>query len=144
LIEKANNTIQEIMQELRSKANFILKKELQPPNNNNFVQIEDQIKITFPEDCKFFLTKTYDLYYGTLEPFVLTDDENSIISYIYAIKDARQMGVPEHWLPICEDNGNYYCLLPDGSVHFWDHNGTTDEKWNSLADWINIVWIQGN
>ena len=48
----------------------------------------------------------------------------------------------EELLPICEDNGDYYCLNQAGEVVFWSHNGATAEKWRNLADWIKQVWIE--
>jgi hypothetical protein len=51
------------------------------------------------------------------------------------------LGVPDDLLPICEDNGNYFCMNRRGQVVFWDHNGASDEKWTDLATWINDVWI---
>ena len=54
------------------------------------------------------------------------------------------MGVPEDWIPICEDNSNFYCYTPDGTIRYWDHNGANDESWPNLATWIKEVWIEGN
>ena len=59
------------------------------------------------------------------------------------VAGARKQGVPESWLPICEDNGNYYCLLEDGSVSYWSHDGPYDETWPSLANWIKYAWVEG-
>ncbi|RML47676.1 hypothetical protein APX70_02631, partial [Pseudomonas syringae pv. maculicola] len=42
-----------------------------------------------------------------------------------------------------EDNGNYYCLLEDGSVIYWVHDGRSNETWPSLASWIKHAWIDG-
>ena len=62
----------------------------------------------------------------------------------FGIKEGRQVGVPVDWLPICEDNGDYYCFVPDGKIRFWDHNGASDEHWPDLATWVKEVWIDGN
>nr|WP_245150858.1 SMI1/KNR4 family protein [Pseudomonas fluorescens] len=40
-------------------------------------------------------------------------------------------------------DGNYYCLLEDGSVSYWSHDGTSNEVWPSLASWIKQAWIEG-
>ena len=76
---------------------------------------------------------------GTLEPCLVTPDAGyrELVTVARAAWDA---GVPLDLLPICADNGDYYCL--DGrAVRFWSHNGATDESWPSLASWIVEVWI---
>jgi len=27
-------------------------------------------------------------------------------------------------------------------VKFWSHDGANDERWSSLSDWIDQVWLQ--
>lgn len=101
-------------------------------------QLQNVLGIVFSEDYKIFLKRTKNIYFGTIRPFSIdTLHELRIVT-----KEARTIGVPHDWLPICEDNGDYYCLLPDGTVRFWDHNGSNDEKWDSLADWVEKVWIE--
>ena len=82
-----------------------------------------------------------DVFVGDLNPLIVTASGNAPGELAVAITDARAMGLPRDWLPICEDNGNYYCLTDDGTVRFWSHDGATDEKWHSLAVWIKTVWI---
>jgi hypothetical protein len=54
------------------------------------------------------------------------------------------LGLPRDCLPICEDNDDYYCILPDGRLKFGSKDGPTGESWPSLAEWIREVWISGN
>ena len=54
------------------------------------------------------------------------------------------MGVPKSLVPIAEDNGDYYCMNEAGEFLYWSHDGTTDEKWPSLENWIQEVWINEN
>jgi hypothetical protein len=54
-----------------------------------------------------------------------------------------EMDVPLTLLPICEDNGDYYCLNKKGEIEFWTSNGATDQKWQDLATWIKEIWIDG-
>jgi hypothetical protein len=51
------------------------------------------------------------------------------------------MEVPRKLLPICEDNGDYYCMNKKGEIVFWSADGASDEKWKDLATWIEEVWI---
>jgi len=47
-------------------------------------------------------------------------------------------------VPIAEDNGDYYCMNEAGEVLFWSHNGSNDEKWPNLENWIREVWRNEN
>jgi hypothetical protein len=72
-----------------------------------------------------------DVVYGTLEPATLQPESGH--TYIGSvIEGARAVGIPASLLPICEDNGAYDCLAPDGEVQYWDH-APTQEKWASLG-----------
>jgi hypothetical protein len=44
-----------------------------------------------------------------------------------------KMELPKGLLPICEDNGDYFCMEQSGRVIYWSHNGATDESWPNLA-----------
>jgi hypothetical protein len=55
-----------------------------------------------------------------------------------------QMELPRELLPICEDNGDYYCMNERGEVVYWSHAGSGDERWPDLATWIQQVWIEEN
>ncbi|TKT79342.1 SMI1/KNR4 family protein [Aquamicrobium sp. LC103] len=63
-------------------------------------------------------------------------------SFVKVLQEARQAGVPEDWMPICSDNADYYCLLPDGTVELWSHDAMFEGKWASLAEWIMQDWIE--
>ena len=76
---------------------------------------------------------------GTKEPVTVGTGGYTDLQAVVA--DARQVGVPSELLPVCEDNGDFYCLAPSGEVVFWSHDGATDERWADLACWINEVWI---
>lgn len=94
--------------------------------------------LSISEEYKYFLKEVRNIEFGTLEPYSVIE-----LSKLWkAIEFIRSIGVSHDWIPFCEDNGDYYCLLPDGTVRFWDHNGSNDEKWDSLADWVEKVWIE--
>jgi hypothetical protein len=141
---KEKKSIQQSIEELIAIANFIEKPDLNAPSEKTFKRIENETGFKLPSEYKLLLQKTYNLYYGTIEPFAIDNSNEAVNYFITAVNTAKSLGVPENWLPICEDNGDYYCLLYDGSVHFWDHNGASEESWDSLATWVKQVWIQGN
>ncbi len=59
------------------------------------------------------------------------------------VEDARVVGVLDGLLPICEDNGDFYCITESGEILYWSHDGATDERWPGLATWINEIRIDG-
>src|SRR5262249_51831625 len=82
-----------------------------------------------------------DVVFGNFEPATITDAESHTDLFTIADEAWDEMELPKKLLPICEDNGDYYCMNAKGEVVFWSHNGSTDEKWKNLATWIEEVWI---
>lgn len=114
------------------------------PDDALIASYEKDIGFTFPEDYKKALKEVSNVFYGTIELLSVTRDRNYYGELAQALHDAKEQGVPENWLPICEDNGSYYCLVPDGQVRYWTTDGYSDEKWPDLASWIKQVWIESN
>ena len=85
-----------------------------------------------------------NIFYGTIELASLTDEDEYYRGLSQILNDAREQGLPENWLPICEDNGSYYCLSPNHKIRYWTADGYSDEQWEDLADWIKQVWMDGN
>lgn len=100
---------------------------------------EASLGVTFPPAYRSYLLEASDVAVGSLEPCVVTSDTDDR-DLVNTSRRAWDMGVPRGWLPICEDNGDYYCL-DDERVRYWSHNGTVDEWWPDLATWIHRVWI---
>jgi hypothetical protein len=118
-----------------------VSKPCRLPTENEVRAAEDKLGVKFPEDYRRYLLEASNVVYGTLEPAVITSD-SAYLNLIEVVESAwGKMDVPRNLLPICEDNGDYYCLNEKGEVQFWSHNGTTNEKWADLATWIKEVWI---
>jgi len=132
--------IAEVIAELR-ELNQLVQAPLRLPSEGELTAAERLLNRKFPEDYRQYLLEASDVVYGTLEPAVVVPDAG----YLYLVELAEsawtEMELPRDLLPICEDNGDYYCLNNNGEVCFWSHNGTTDEKWPDLAAWIKEVWI---
>ena len=58
------------------------------------------------------------------------------------LNDAKELGLPGDRLLICENNGDYYFLIPNSSVHYCTLGGYSDECWKNLADQVEQVWIE--
>ena len=93
-------------------------------------------------DHRLFFKEISNIMYGYLEMFTLSRDWNGRGDIKRAVQEAREEGIPNDWIPICEDNGDYFFILPSGEVKFWSHNGDSSESWPSLAHWIRDVWIK--
>ena len=102
---------------------------------------EEMAGVAFHDDFRQFLLEASDVVYGTLEPITLSGGHTDFGT---VLEEARIDGVPGDLIPVCADNGDYYCITPTGEVVYWSHNGATDESWLTLATWITDVWINGN
>jgi hypothetical protein len=112
------------------------------PTPDEVADAERRLLVKFHPDFRQYLLEASDVVYGTSEPVTITDPD-SHTHLDAAAKEAWEMGVPRDLLPICEDNGDYFCMNQRGQVVYWSHNGTTDEKWPDLANWIANVWLEG-
>ena len=131
----------EVIDELR-RLNRPVPKPFRLPTEDEVKVAENRLGIRFPEDYRQYLLEASDVVYGTLEPAIVVPDSGYLNLVEVAESAWSEMDVPSNLLPICEDNGDYYCLNEKGEVRFWSHNGTTDEKWQDLATWIKEVWIE--
>ncbi|CAI1728712.1 SMI1/KNR4 family protein [Serratia fonticola] len=112
-----------------------------PPTDSLIESYQKDIGFLFSDEYKFFLKNASTIFYGTKDPLIITQDKSSRSELSNAIFEGRRIGLPNDWLPICEDNGDYYCIIPDGTVRFWTSNGSSDEKWPNLGSWIRDVWM---
>lgn len=134
--------IDDVIRELR-KLNNPLHTVKRLPTKNEVQAVEHALGVVFQPDYRKYLLEASDVEYGHLEPATAT--ESSRYTHIVGMAQAawELVDLPRHLLPICEDNGDYFCLNTMGEVVYWSHNGTTDEKWPDLATWIKVVWIAG-
>lgn len=113
------------------------------PDDALIEKYEQAIGLSFSDDYKVFLKTVSNAFVGYISPFTLNEQLMKDYGDLrVGLDEGRKIGVPRDWLPICEDNGDYYCLAPDGSVRFWDHSGSSDEIWPDLATWAKEVWLE--
>ena len=114
------------------------------PTEDEVNDVEEELGVKFHPDYRQFLLQASDIVFGALEPATITDSDSH--THLPDICQAawEEMELPKKLLPICEDNGDYYCIEKSGKIVFWSHDGTTDEKWKDLATWIAEVWIGEN
>lgn len=111
------------------------------PDDALIISYERELKISFSDEYKIFAKHASDSIFNGKDALRITANRDNPRELLNAVAEARELGVPQSWLPICEDNGNYYCLLEDGSVRYWAHDGCSNESWPSLARWIKNVWL---
>lgn len=132
--------IAEVVAELRS-LNEPVPIPPRLPTEAEVAAAEKRLNVRFHPDYRYYLLHGSDVTYGVLEPAMVTPNAGHL-DLIQMVTDAWDVGVPRESLPFCESNGDYYCLQPDGRVVYWSHNGTTDESWPDLANWIQQVWME--
>lgn len=138
-----NKTLDEVIEELKAVSGD--ERNNIPLSDNALIsKYEKDVGFSFQSDYKHLLNEVGSIYFGTIELLSLTEDKKFHGELSVAISEAREIGVPESWLPICEDNGSYYCLDCQGRVRYWSGDGKNEEQWPNLACWVKDVWIDGN
>ncbi|PZW45555.1 SMI1/KNR4 family protein [Pseudomonas sp. URMO17WK12:I2] len=134
--------MEEVIEQLR-ELNEPVPVPLELPEEELLVEIEEQILINLPFELREFLLKVSDVVYGRLEPVTVTDPQSH--TYLPEVASvAWSLGMPRELVPICEDQGNYYCVEQDGTVLLWDgeEEDLTDDSWDSVWHWVREVWLE--
>ena len=114
---------------------------LELPDEDQLVVIEEELLLPIPRELRDFLLAVSDVVHGTLEPVTAADPYmHTYLPEVAAV--AWSQGLPRHLVPLCEIDGNYYCVEPDGEVVYWRHGDLTDERWNSVWHWARDVWLE--
>ena len=119
-----------------------MEDPFRPPTDVEIAAAEQRLGMTFHPDYREFLKSGGDVANAKFEPAMILPDSGHLDLFEIASTAWHTMGVPRHLLPFVEDNGDYYCIDPSGEVHYWSHNGTTDEKWPSIAAWRQQVCVE--
>lgn len=134
--------LSEVIVELR-ELNEPVPKPFRLPTEEEVSAAEKRLNVRFHEDYRRFLLAASDVVVGTLEPAMVAADCGYLNLCEIAEYAWDEMELPLTLLPVCEDNGDYYCLNKKGEIEFWSQDGTTKDKWQDLATWIKEVWIDG-
>ena len=136
-------TLAEAIHQLR-ELNEPVPKPMRLPSAAAVAAAESELGVTFHPDYRRFLLEASDVVYGALEPATI-GRKRAHTDLVRMAHDAwTLMELPRELLPICEDNGDYYCMNARGEVVYWSHDGSGDERWPDLAAWIQQVWIEEN
>jgi len=110
--------LNDIIIELR-ELNEPVPKPMRLPTSDEVDAAEVRLGVNFHPDYRKYLLEASDVVYGTIEPCTVTPDDShtDLIKIAFAAWD--KIGVPRHFLPVCEDNGDYYCINQMGEIIFW-------------------------
>ena len=104
---------------------------------------QQAVGFAFHADFIQYLLEASNVTFGIFEPVTLTEpDSHTYLPTVAA--DAWRIGIPrDDYLPICQDNADFYCMNARGAVVFMSHDGdfAPSERWPDLATWIEEVWI---
>lgn len=138
-----NNSLEQAIEKIKIASNGE-RYRIPAPDDNIINRYKSKHNITIYDDHRTILKKASNILYGGIELLTITENENSRRELYPAYHFLTEQNCPEGWVPIAEDNGDYYCITPQSEVRFWSHNGTNDEVWDSVADWVIDVWLEGN
>ena len=133
--------IEEAIASLR-RVNQRVPKPMRLPTPEELTRAESDLRIQFHPDYRKYLLQASDVVFGTKEPCTVVFDGSHTDLVEITLAARKDMGLPVDLLPICEDNGDYYCMTKTGQVVFWSHQGQSSEGWSDLAEWIQKVWIE--
>lgn len=115
-------------------------RPLSLPSPERVAEVEEHLGLRLHGDLRRYLSEASDVVFGTLEPITIMGGAHTDLQAVVAY--ARAAGVPSDLVPICEDNGDFYCMTASGEVVYWSHNGLTNDRWPDLAAWIEEVWLR--
>jgi len=132
-------TLEETIKELR-ESNESESSSLRLPAESEVSAMESILGIKFSNDFKTYLLKASDIVFGYRAPATITNpDSHTFLPKI--IESAKMYGLPSNMIPFCIDNLVFYCFSPSGEIVSWYPNGWQGDKWSSLLDWIEDVWL---
>jgi hypothetical protein len=135
-------TLDNAIAELRRR-NEGASSPLPLPSDKDVENAEVRLGIKLHPDYRRFLLKASDVVFSVLEPAVITSPGAHNDLFRMAPRAWDEYGISRALLPVCEDNGDYYCMTPDGRIVLWSHdmNSLSGAEWSNLATWIEVVWM---
>ncbi|MFH9954180.1 SMI1/KNR4 family protein [Streptomyces roseolus] len=117
---------------------------VQLPDEQLLARIEEEHGIRLPAGLREFLLHVGDVERGRLDPVTVTDEGG--YTYLPELMSiAWDQGVPRDLVVLCEDEGDFYLVGPDGAVVFWSCGGTgglTEDRWDSVWHWAREEWLR--
>lgn len=134
--------MEDVIEQLRDQAE-VIPVPLDLPEEEDLVLIEEELFLPLPFELREFLLKVSDVVYGTLEPVTVADPQSH--TYLPEVAaTAWSLGISRELIPLCEAQGGYYCVSPEGDVNFinLDTGETEEDEWPSVWHWVKEVWLE--
>ncbi|MGY0218902.1 SMI1/KNR4 family protein [Endozoicomonadaceae bacterium StTr2] len=131
--------MQDVVDSLREK-NIDVPVPLELPTEDDLVVIQEEILIHLPDDYKQFLLMVSDVIYGSIEPATVCDEQSHTYLPDMASR-AWDIGIPRELIPVCEVDGNFYCIAEDGEISYWVDLEATEDSWSSIWHWAADIWL---
>lgn len=112
------------------------------PTDAEIAEAERKLNFSFPSAYAEFLKSGGNVENALFEPALIFPGCSYLDIFELADTAWNQIGVPRHWLPFIEDNGDYFCVSQAGEVMHWSHNGTTNETWPNFSTWFQQVCVE--
>ncbi|WP_445322931.1 SMI1/KNR4 family protein [Ramlibacter sp. AN1133] len=113
-----------------------------PPADAEIDVAEARLQFPFPREYREFLKTGGDVGNALFEPALVLPGSGHLDLCEIAETAWGAIGVPRNRLPFIEDNGDYFCLTPEGEILYWSHNGSSNERWPSFESWYRQVCIE--
>ncbi|WP_252176950.1 SMI1/KNR4 family protein [Endozoicomonas sp. 4G] len=131
--------MEDVIDELRESA-VEVPTPLELPDEDEVIEAQEQLLIPIPSELREFLLQVSDVVYGSIEPVTIKDPHShTYLPEVAAI--AWDQGMPRDLLPICEHNGDVYCVSAEGEVGLWAAGELSEATWPSVWHWAKDVWL---
>jgi hypothetical protein len=132
--------MERVIQQLRAR-NEAVPVPLVLPDMNDIIDAEQLLLVSLDGEFREFLLAVGDVVFGSLEPVTVVDpNSHTYLPEVAAV--AWSLGVSRELIPLCEDNGSYYCTNDIGEVTLWKDGMITDtEPWSDVWQWAECVWL---
>lgn len=133
--------MQEFIQDLKDYSEKTLFPQ-EPPSEEDIVEVAEQLFLPIPGEYRTFLLEASNLVLGKMEPTTASDPHaHTYIPEVAA--NAWDIGLPRDVFPICEHQGEFYCINPTGGIQLWGDGAYKEGKeWEDVWDWAKNVWLQ--
>ena len=115
--------------------------EVELPDEDDLVEIEEELLLPMPSEFKAFLLQVSNLVIGSLEPVTVSDPQ-AHTHLPEVTSEAWADGLPRDLIVLCRVGQGCYCINQEGEVLLWQAGEIDSEHtWEDVWSWANEVWL---
>lgn len=115
--------------------------DIELPDEDDLVEIEEEILLPIPGEFKQFLQTVSNLIIGSLEPVTVTDP-NAHTHLPEVTAQAWADGMPRDLIAVCQVGLGCYCINQEGEVLLWQNGEINEEEqWEDIWQWAKDIWL---